>query len=232
MLGAHPEIEVVGEAATGVEASAMIRALAPDIAFLDIMMPDRDGFRLLAELAPGERPAVVFVTAHRQYALEAFGVSAVDYLLKPFSRQRLAAAVSRVQHFLRGSRAPHDGGLEDDHTRMTGRERDGARLAVRDRGQLIFVERTDVACFEVYGNYVRLVTGGRRFLLRTTLSALTAKLDPAFFVRVSRSLVVNLQHVKSVRHRENGQYELVLSDGSVRRSSRRYRRAIKIALAG
>jgi two-component system LytT family response regulator len=217
MLADHADFELAGEASNGNEAAAMIRTLAPDLVFLDIHMPDRDGFRMLAGLAPYERPAVVFVTAHREYALDAFGVNAIDYLLKPFSRQRLALAVRRAVRFLRSGEA----GPPPPR---------GRRLAVQDRDRLLFVEPADVCWFEAYGNYVRVAVGGKSLLLKSTLSALVAQLDPASFVRISRSGLVNLQHVQSVRKQPNGQYELIITGGVVLRSSRRYRRHVRAAL--
>jgi two-component system, LytTR family, response regulator len=221
MLAEHPEVVCVGEASSGRDAAAAIRDTAPDLVFLDVQMPEQDGFRMLAGLGPHERPAIVFVTAHREYALDAFGVSAVDYLLKPFSRQRLALAVRRAVQFLRGATpgarptAPHTG-----------------RLAARDRDRLVFVDPADVRWFEVYGNYLRLAVGSRYLLLRSTMNAITAQLDPAAFVRISRSVLVNVRDVHSVRHHRNGQYELVMTGGAVLRSSRRYRGEVRKLLAG
>jgi len=217
MLADHADFELAGEASNGSQGAEMIRTLAPDLVFLDIHMPDRDGFRMLAELAAHERPAVVFVTAHREYALDAFGVNAVDYLLKPFSRQRFALTVRRAVRFLRGAAAgppvPR-----------------GRRLAVHDRDRLLFVEPADVRWVEVYGNYVRAAVGGKLLLLKSALSTLVARLDPASFVRISRSALVNLQYVQVVRKQPNGQYELIVAGGDVLRSSRRYGRQVRAAL--
>jgi two-component system LytT family response regulator len=217
MLADQTDFELAGEASNGNEAAAMIRTLAPDLVFLDIHMPDRDGFRMLAGLAPYERPAVVFVTAHREYALDAFGVNAVDYLLKPFSRQRFAVAMQRAARFLRGAAT---GPLVPR----------GWRLAVHDRDRLLFIEPSDVRWFEAYGNYVRVAIGDKLLLLKSTLSTLVARLDPASFVRISRSALVNLQHVHGIRKHPNGQYELILAGGVVLRSSRRYGRQVRAAL--
>jgi two-component system LytT family response regulator len=228
LLTEHPEFVLAGEASNGAEAAAAIRTMAPHLVFLDIQMPERDGFRVLADLAPHERPAVIFVTAHRQFALEAFGVNAVDYLLKPFSRQRFAQAVRRALHFLRGASA--------DVARSVAAPRDSrrlsqtGRLAVRDRDRLVFVDPADILWFEVYGNYLRLAVGRRYFLLRSTLNAIDGELDQAVFVRISRSVLVNVRHVESITSRANGQYELIIAGGTVLRSSRRYRRDVRGAL--
>jgi two-component system LytT family response regulator len=218
MLAAHPDIIVVGEASNGVQAATAIELHRPDLVFLDIQMPDRDAFELLADVPPERRPAIVFVTAHRQHALQAFGMSAVDYLLKPFNRDRLAAAVRRTVRFLRGA-AVESAGVGA-----------GKRLVVRDGERLVFVDPADVRWFEVYGNYLRLALAGRQLLLRETLGALATRLDAGTFIRISRSVIVNLQQVETVRRRHSGQFEFRMHGGGVLHSSRRYRRDVRIAL--
>jgi two-component system LytT family response regulator len=220
MLAAHPDITVIGEASNGGQAATAIELHHPDLVFLDIQMPDRDAFELLADFPPERRPAIIFVTAHRQHALQAFGMSAVDYLLKPFGRERLAAAVRRTVRFLRGA-AVESAGVGA-----------GKRLVVRDGERLAFVDPTDVRWFEVYGNYLRLALAGRQLLLRETLGALATRLDAGTFVRISRSVVVNLQHVDAVRRQRSGQFEFRMRGGGVLRSSRRYRRDVRMALGG
>jgi two-component system, LytTR family, response regulator len=227
MLAGHREIRVVGEAASGVDAEAAVQFLRPDILFLDVRMPDRDGFTLLKRLAPNDRPAIVFVTAHREYALDAFGFSAVDYLLKPFSHERLALTVRRVIRFLRGAEKEDPAGQALAGARHAGQTR---RLVVHKDGRILFVAPADVRWFEVFGNYLRLAVGERFLLLRSTLGTIGAQLDPASFVRISRSVIVNLQHVESVRCHANGQYELLIGGGARLRSSRRYRRDVRRAL--
>jgi two-component system LytT family response regulator len=220
MLAAHPDITVIGEAANGVQAALAIEVHHPDLVFLDIQMPDRDAFKLLANVPVERRPAIVFVTAHRQYALQAFGMSAVDYLLKPFGRDRLAAAVRRAVRFLRGAAV---------ESASVGARK---RLVVRDRERLVFVDPADVRWFEVYGNYLRLALDGRQLFLRETLGALATHLDAGTFVRISRSVIVNLQHVQTVRRHGSGQFEFRMLGGGVLRSSRRYRRDVRAALGG
>ncbi|MDB4908888.1 MAG: LytTr DNA-binding region [Gemmatimonadetes bacterium] len=227
MLALEPAITVVGEAATVVAGAAAIRELRPDIVFLDIQLPDHDGFRLLSVIPATQRPTVVFVTAHARYALPAFDVSAVDYLLKPFDRPRLSQAVERA--------------VRDVHSRsveavQAGRESAMAcrtfptRLLVRDRDVASFVSLSDVEWIEVYGNYCRLFINGRPRLVRKTMNALAAQLEPARFLRISRSIIVNLQHVSRIRHRDNGQAELLLPGGMLVRSSRRFRVQLRSAL--
>jgi two-component system LytT family response regulator len=216
MLGAHAELTVVGESSGGRQAIVAMRTLSPDVLFLDVRMPDLDGFDVLAEVDGRHGPAVVFVSAYRDHAVEAFGYAAVDYLLKPFTRDRLAVAVRRVTH----------------HLRYTGHSGDAAltRLVVRDGGLLRFVEPRTVQWFEGFGNYVRLAVDGRYLVLRGTLGRLAARLDRTTFVRISRSVIVNLQHVRAAEPLVNGQFALHMASRSVLRSSRRYRRDVGTAL--
>ena len=220
MLARHPEVTVVGEASSGVEAAATIGSHRPDLVFLDIQMPDRDGFDLLARLPAGERPAVIFVTAHARYALAAFGIHAVDYLLKPFNQARLDAAVWRAVQFLRGAAVSVSESMPEK------------RLVAREGERLVFIDPTQVRWLEAYGNYVRLTVGSRSYLLRETVGAIAARLNSRAFVRISRSVVVNLRHVESVQHQDNGQSEFRFAGGVVLRSSRRYRRDVRAALDG
>ncbi len=218
MLAAHPEVKVVGEASSGVQAAEVIEMHRPDIVFLDIQMPDRDGFQMLSGLAPSQRPAVVFVTAHGQHALRAFAMNGVDYLLKPFSRDRLAASIRRVVRFLRG------GAVESASLPRT------RRLIVRDGRHLVFVDPADVRWFEVYGNYLRLALDGRYLLLRETLGAVAARLDAGAFVRINRSVMVNLRYVDQLRRSPGGQFEFRMLGGIAFRASRRYGRDVRAAL--
>jgi two-component system, LytTR family, response regulator len=216
MLAAHPELVVVGESSGGRHAIAAMRTLSPDVLFLDVRMPDCDGFDILAEIDGRHRPAIVFVTAHRDHAVEAFGYAAVDYLLKPFTRDRLAVAVHRVVGHLRHNGRPGSATL--------------GRLVVHDGGRLRFVEPDVVQWFEGFGNYVRVAIDGRYLLLRSTLGRLEARLDRAAFVRISRSVIVNLQQVRTADRLVNGQFALHMASGTVLHSSRRHRRNVGEAL--
>jgi two-component system, LytTR family, response regulator len=218
MLAAHPEVEVISEASSGIQAGMAIEKHHPDLVFLDIQMPDRDGFAMLTGLPADQRPAVVFVTAHAQHALHAFGMNAVDYLIKPFHRDRLAAAVRRAVRFLRGA------ALESANIPRP------RRLVARDGQQMVFVDPSDVRWFEVSGNYVRLAVNGRFLWLRQTLGAVAAGLDATTFVRINRSVVVNLRHVERVRRTRGGQFEFRMIGGLALRASRRYGREVRLAL--
>ncbi len=225
MLREHPEFVCVGEASSGPAAVIAIRTARPDIVFLDIDMPGQDGFRTLAGLEPSIRPAVVFVTAHRQFALDAFGVDAIDYLLKPVGRQRLAQTARRAVQFLQ--RAPASG-------RAAGTVRPGSsgggsaeRLPLRDGDRLLFISPSDVRWFEVEGNYLRAAVGQNILQVRSSLNAIIPQLGAGAFARISRSVLVNVAHVESVRPRHNGQFDLTMCGGGRLCSSRRYRAEVR-----
>ena len=219
MLGAMPAVEVVGEAASGEEAVAVVLALRPDVLFLDVRMPALDGFAVLAALPRGAAPAVVFTTAFEQYALPAFDASAIDYLLKPFDAARLARALRRVRAF--GSEAAGAAGI------TAPRDEDGRRLTARGRDVIIFLEPDEVDWIESWGNYVRLHARGRRYLMRETTGAVEARLDATLFLRISRSVIVNAARVRRLVPRRNGQTDVVLEGGATLRASRRHRAALQ-----
>jgi two-component system LytT family response regulator len=219
MLGAHPEILVIGEAKNGTEAAVAL-AEHPDLVFLDIQMPEGNGLAAVSHCLEHERPAIVCVTAHARYAVQAFDVRAVDYVLKPFDEERIAIAVHRAVQFLRGAALTEAHRPEPSHR----------RLVVRDRDRLVFVEPRAVSWFEACGNYVRLMVNGSYLLMRGTLNAVQAQLDPAAFLRISRSIVVNIHAIETVERHANGQCTLRLATGRVLRSSRRYRHALWVAL--
>ncbi len=241
LLGTEGRCAVVGEATNGRDALAKIRALAPQLVFLDVRMPELDGFAVLRALRPDERPIVVFVTAYDRFALQAFEANAVDYLLKPFDRDRLRRAIDRAERFL-GSDGPRqervtallrqlDVCLRDVTAEPAPR---AGRIPVRDRGSVTFIEPDDVVWAESDGNYLhvcaRTRTGVRDtsantrvHLLRETLRAFERRLDPRRFLRVSRSALVNVEEVVELRRGADGVYVLVMRSGHRLRSSRRYR---------
>jgi two-component system, LytTR family, response regulator len=223
MLAASPQVDVVGEAANGVDALAAVRELAPQLVFLDIQLPDLDGFSVLSGMPPDQAPAIVFVTAYEQYALPAFEANAVDYLLKPFDAARLARSLRRVSLFLAGSEGPAPNESRDHEQRAVewaGRER---RFVVKGRSGILFLEPEDVDWIESWGNYVRLFAAGRAYLLRETTAAVESRLDASRFLRISRSVIVNVERVRSLSPKANGQVDVVLASGVTLHASRRFR---------
>src|SRR5512146_886413 len=178
LLAEDPGIEIVGEAASSAEARELVRAHLPDLLFLDIQMPDEDGFALLRSLPAGSVPAVVFVTAFDQHALRAFEVHALDYLLKPFDRERLGVALERAREALARRPNPIDEQLRMVLGELRGEQPYLGRFVIRSVGRILFVAAADVDWIEASGNYVRLHAGKESHLLRETMSSLETRLDP------------------------------------------------------
>ena len=208
MLGAHAEIEVIAECANGFEAVKAVSEMTPDLLFLDIQMPKLDGFEVLELLNPG--PAVIFVTAYDQYAMRAFEVHAVDYLLKPVSGARLATAIRQA---LNRAGKPLPAATELASAARPPSEY-LERLAVRDgaRVHIIPIAKLDYA--EAQDDYVALHSGGKQFLKQQTISSLESALDPARFVRIHRSYLVNLERVVKIEPYTKDSRIVVLTDGA------------------
>jgi two-component system LytT family response regulator len=211
LLDAFPWIQVVGEAANIDEARASIEALSPDIVFLDIQMPGGTGFDLLTQL--DRVPRIVFTTAYDQYAVKAFDVNALDYLLKPIEPERLATALRKIQAAPSSSAAPNDAPLE--------------QLFIRDGPRCWFVPLREVSLFSAEGNYVRLSWGKERPLLGRSLATLEEKLDPRHFFRANRSQIVNLGFIEQVELGDGGRLHVQLRDGPEIEVSRRQARLFR-----
>lgn len=225
LLSREADIDVLGECASAEEASAILRDVEVDLLFLDIQMPQTDGFDLLASLEEDKVPVVVFVTAYDEYALKAFEVHAFDYLLKPFDSDRfartLAAAREQVAK-LRDSNSTSER-LDALVAELRGRKKYPARIPVKSSGRIVFVRIPDIDWIEAADNYVCLHVGGETHLLRETMSALEKRLDPQEFARIHRSTIVNLDRVKELRAWFHGEYLVVLTDGTELNLSRSYR---------
>jgi two-component system LytT family response regulator len=222
LLAEHPRIAVLAECGDGVETLDAIRERRPDIVFLDIQMPALTGFQVLGALAPTEIPQIVFITAHDRYAIQAFDVNAVDYVLKPIQPPRFARAVQRALERL-SRRDAHDAtGLRALKEYVQQRERRLERFVVRERNTHRFVSVADVDWIEGAANYMTLHAAGREHLVRGTLTAAEARLDPRRFLRVHRSFIVNITRVMSVESLGRGEYLLRLPNDGRLRTSRRY----------
>jgi two-component system LytT family response regulator len=224
LLSAQPDVEVLGECGNGREAVTAIRKRNPDLVFLDVQMPEVTGFEVLEALEPGSTPAVVFVTAFDEFAVRAFEVHALDYLLKPFDRDRFLTSLERARDAVRRRR---EGGLDQ---RLAGlladlgvRRRYLQRVLVKSGGRTVLLKTGEIDWIEAAGNYVRLHVGRERHLLRETMTALEEKLDPEQFVRVHRSTMVNLERVRELEPFFHGDYVLKLEDGTRLTLSRTYR---------
>ncbi|MEM7351166.1 MAG: LytTR family DNA-binding domain-containing protein [Acidobacteriota bacterium] len=233
------DVEIVAESASGRETVAAIQARLPDLVFLDVQMPDLDGFDVVREIGPREMPTVIFVTAFDQYALRAFEACALDYLLKPFDDERFVGALERAREAVRRARLDGLCGklqalLEETPSSQALRaapaapsevnEHDVAdRLVIRSAGRVLLVETADIDWIEGAGSYVRLHLGSRSHLLRQTLRHLEMQLDAECFVRIHRSTMVNRKRVRELRPRSHGESVVVLRDGTELKLSRSYR---------
>lgn len=213
-------VEIVAECASGDEAVAAVHNLQPDVVFLDIRMPDLDGFGVLGDLNPARRPCVVFVTAYADHALRAFDADAVDYLLKPYSSERLQAALARVRRMLASDPLRADA-VRNDYLQ---------RLAVPVGARMQLLPVAVIYCVVAQANYVELHANGRSFLLRATMAGLEARLDPRLFVRVHRSRIVRLDAIRDIEPLDSGQYLLRLADGMRIATGRSYRDKLREAL--
>lgn len=216
-LAADPELVVVGDC-TGIDAARLIERAQVELVFLDVQMPEVDGFGVLEALDPGALPAIVFVTAHDAYAVRAFEVHAIDYLLKPFDDARLATALARAKdRLVRPEASEHLVALLEERAR---RGREVERLLVRTRGKVVAVRTADIDWIEAADYYATLHVGGATHLVRQTMSELEASLDGRRFVRVHRGTIVNLDRVREIHPMFRGDCTLVLADGTRVRLSR------------
>jgi two-component system, LytTR family, response regulator len=223
-LAESADVEVVGEAGSGEEAIELIEAMRPDLMFLDVQMPGIDGFGVLEALGTSHMPVTIFTTAYDQFAVKAFDAHAVDYLLKPYDADRFQRALGRAREQL-GSRrrADVDERLGSLLAELRGRSRYAERLVVRSGGRMIILRTAEVDWIEAASNYVRLHAAGKDYLLRETMTALEARLDPAEFVRIHRSTMARVDRIRELEPLFQGDYVVILSDGTRLTSSRGYR---------
>lgn len=223
-LAHHPDVEIVGEAADGRRAVSVVTSLKPDLLFLDVQMPLLDGFEVVDALTAAHMPVVVFVTAFDRYAMKAFEVHAIDYLLKPFTADRFQAAMVRARDEIDAV------GASDSRRRLLELIADRAgeaahlqRFVIKCGEGYRLVPAAEVASFEAQGNYVRLTTGSGHHLLRITMAELEKRLDPRRFARIHRSTMVNIDRIKEITPAWHGDFEVLLYDGQRLRLSRNFR---------
>ncbi|KAA6465150.1 response regulator transcription factor [Acidobacteria bacterium AB60] len=224
LLREERDVEVVGECASAAETIELVRSTRADLLFLDIKMPGMDGFDVIGALTShrvAPMPAIVFTTAYDQFALRAFEVQAVDYLLKPFTPERLHSAIERARE-----RALKRADTQDSGTAPENNGDSATRIVFKSRGRILFLPVADIRWVAAEENYVRLCTGGETHLLRETMAHLESRLDPQQFLRVHRSFMVNLNFVKEVRTELDGESAVVMIDGQKIAMSRGYRSRI------
>jgi two-component system, LytTR family, response regulator len=229
LLAEEGGVTVIGECGDGDSAVAMIASERPDLVFLDVQMPERDGFDVVKAIAPARLPAILFVTAYDQYALRAFDVHAVDYLLKPFTGERFRTALARARERIASRR--EDAGLASLAATLRNRPAWLSRVAVRTGGRTVVVELAAVDWLEAADNYVRLHVKAHEFLVRETLASLEAQLDPDRFVRIHRSAIVQVDRIAETRPTSHGDAEVRLRDGVCLAASRTWRERVQSALS-
>ncbi len=230
----EPEVEIVDECINGKEAIACILNLKPDLIFLDVQMPEFDGFEVLQEIAPDHLPVIIFVTAYDKYALRAFEVNALDYLLKPFDRERFNIALHRAKEYLNknstgnfNDRVIHL--LEDIKTKQIESTHSGylEKLVIKSMGRIYFIRVDEIEWIEAAANYVRLHIGKESHLLRQTMNKLELNLNPKNFSRIHRSTIVNIDHVQEIQPWFNGESKIILQNGTKLISSRGFRNIVQ-----
>jgi two-component system LytT family response regulator len=232
LLGEEPDIEIMGECSDGAEALEVIRQQRPDLVLLDVQMPELDGFGLLAALDQEQLPAIIFVTAYDQFALRAFEVHALDYLLKPFDQERFRSALNRARAWLER----RGGGTIDDRLSALLADLKGAaarvqdRLAVKSGGRVILLKLEEIDWIEAADNYVNLHVGRESHMLRETMNSLEQRLHSGQFLRISRSSIVNLDRVRELQPLFHGEYSVILKDGTRLTLSRGYRDKLSLLL--
>jgi two-component system LytT family response regulator len=231
MLKDDPEAEVVSECVNGREAIEAIQEHNPDLIFLDVQMPEIGGFEVLEALKTVHVPHVIFVTAYDQYAVRAFEVHALDYLLKPFDRERFDSAWRRAKSHILATR---NGEMDQRILAILEELKAGSkyleRLVIKSGGRVFFLDTDDIDWIEAEGNYVSVHTGKKSHLLRETISSLEAQLDPKKFLRIHRSSIIKIDRIKELQPWFHGEYRVILLDGTQLTLSRNYRENLQEAL--
>lgn len=240
-LDEFPELEIVGECANGREAVKEIKAKSPDLVFLDIQMPGLDGFGVVRAMIGGPAPLFIFVTAYDKYAIDAFEANALDYIVKPVEEERLSDALHRAREALKNKVAANRESKliemlaslsDDDRDRIkelindpawSEKQRYSERLSFKDGSKVVMLTADEIEWIDAAGDYMCIHAGGKTHIIRETMKALQQRLDPARFQRVHRSAIVNIDKVKELHPHSNGEYFLILENGSELKLSRSYK---------
>lgn len=238
-LASEPDVEIIGECANGIDAVSIIQERLPDLVFLDVQMPGLDGFGVVEAVGSERMPTVIFVTAYDKYALRAFDIHALDYLLKPFDGERFSTALERARvqinqasgeginnqllSLLADIKSGQDGRVESSKPKPKYVE----RLVIKSAGRISFLNVEEVDWIEAADNYVELHAGREAHLVRDTMNALETKLDPAKFLRIRRSTIINIGRIKELKPLFRGEYVIILKNAKELTSSRRYRHNLR-----
>jgi two-component system, LytTR family, response regulator len=226
MLARHPDVDVIGECANGREAIAAIREQHPALVFLDVQMPEVDGFAVLERISAEVMPLIIFVTAYDQYALRAFDVYALDYLLKPFDRRRFDQALQRAKSRLFNERSDVSERALALLEELRAQQSHLERMVIKAGGRAFFLKTEEIDWIEAEGKYVRLHVGKESYLVREAISQIEAQLDPKRFLRIHRSTIVNLDRVRELQPWFHNDYRVILRDGTELMLSRSCRKRL------
>lgn len=232
LLKDQPEFEIISECRNGKEAVEEIITHSPDLVFLDIQMPELDGFGVLQNLSISKLPEIVFVTAYDKYALKAFEVNALDYLLKPFDRERFEATLSRAKSNIINKTKS----ISEDVVALIKSLSDNSpskymsKFVIKASGRIYFINADEIDLIEAAGNYVKIYTGNDSHLFRDTMTNLESKLDPQKFLRIHRSFIINPQSIREMNPWFNGEYVIKIKNGKEIKSSRNYKEAVNSIL--
>jgi two-component system LytT family response regulator len=232
-LDEEEDIEIVSECRNGLEAVAAIEEQSPDLVFLDVQMPELDGFGVLEAVGVDRMPVVIFVTAYDQYALRAFDVHALDYLLKPVDAERFASALQRARKQIERHNAQDlNQRLQSFLDDLQAKQKFTERLVIKSGGRIFFLNVQEIDWIEAADNYVRLHVGRDSHLLRETMNHLEKRLDPDHFLRVHRSRIINIRQIKELQPLFRGEYDIMLQDGTRLESGRGYREKLQKLFSG
>lgn len=227
-LSRHRDLEVVAECGNGRQAAAAIRALTPDVVFLDVQMPGADGFDLVASIGSATMPLVVLITAHNEHALRAFDIAAIDYLLKPIDDERFDLAIERVRKRIAERELAQNSSVSAEEVSRAAPE----RIIIKDRGRVMLLEHDEVFWVEAEGDYVRVHAADNSYQVRTTLSGIAAQLPADIFVRIHRSTLVNRHRVREMTPLPNREFTVLLTNGTSLRLSRTYQDQVALLTGG
>jgi len=235
-LSEHPEFKIIDECTNGLEAIESINANRPDLIFLDIQMPELNGFDVLNEIDPEIMPVIIFATAYDKYALKAFDANAIDYLLKPFSKPRFEEALLKTLKFLRGQ---HQENIELIKKLLTAydsyrkeEEQFINRILVKEKKKYFFIKLEDIYYFEASSDYVIIHKEKTKHWINESMSNLESKLDPNHFIRIHRSTIININHIEDLQPYFNGEFFITMKNGDRLKLSRNYKDKIKFLLSG
>ena len=229
MLKEYPEFEIIKMCRDGKETLDAITELSPDLVFLDIQMPGYNGFELLQKIEEDALPKIVFVTAYDEFALQAFEVHAIDYLMKPFDATRFNKAIQKAKESLMPElKADVNQKIKNLLATIRKYEESKNKIMIKQNGKIFFLDTSEITHIESAGNYVKIITGSGQYMIRETMKNIEGKLDNDIFFRIHRSLIVNISSIKVIEPWFHGDYQVTLKDGTQLNMSRNYKKILDV----